>query len=117
MGVTINNKQVNNRTEPPPQNGQQLKSSGGGGGGTKIFALNSAAVEVQEIFSSHGNLQVLIRSKGDIPWADPEGGHKIIWLYVSLEIPARTPLEKKFDPSGPFASRYDHLLNMLSKNK
>ena len=51
MGVTI--------TEPPPKNGQQPKQWGGGGGLNafywyQIFALDSAVVEVQEMFSSHG---------------------------------------------------------------
>ena len=51
MGVTINKKSTT--TEPPP-------GGGGGGGGLnafnwyQIFALDSAVVEVQEMFSSHG---------------------------------------------------------------
>ena len=60
MGVTINKKSTT--TEPPPWNGQQPKPPGGGGGGGglnavywyQIFALDSAVVEVQETFSSHG---------------------------------------------------------------
>ena len=50
MELTINKKLTT--TEPP----------GGGGGGLKafywyqIFALDSAVVEVQEMFSSHGGL-------------------------------------------------------------
>ena len=62
MGVTINNKSTT--TEPPPLNGQQPKPPGGGGGGGglnafywyRIFALDYAVVEVQEMFSSHGSL-------------------------------------------------------------
>ena len=59
IGVRINKKSTT--TEPPPYNGQQPKPPGGGGGGAlnafywyQIFALDSAVVEVQEIFSSHG---------------------------------------------------------------
>ena len=58
MGVTINKKLTT--TEPPPKKGQQPKPPGGGGGGLnafywyQIFALDSAVVEVQEMFSSHG---------------------------------------------------------------
>ena len=53
MRVTINKKSLT--TEPPPLNGQQPKPRG-----LKcillvqIFALDSAVVEVQEMFSSHG---------------------------------------------------------------
>ena len=59
MGVTINKKST--ATEPPAENGQQPKPPGGGGGGGlnafhryQIFALDSAVVEEQEMFSSHG---------------------------------------------------------------
>ena len=57
MGVTINKKSTT--TEPPPKNGQQPKPPGGGGGLNafywyQIFALDSAVVDVQEMFSSHG---------------------------------------------------------------
>ena len=60
MEVTINKKSTT--TEPLPKNGQQPKLPGGGGGGgglnafywNQIFALDSAVVEVQEMFSSHG---------------------------------------------------------------
>ena len=58
MGVTINKKSTT--TEPAPLNRQQSKPTGGGGGGLnafywyQIFALDSAFVEVQEMFSSHG---------------------------------------------------------------
>ena len=59
MGVTIN--KMSTTTEPPPLNEQQPKPPGGGGGGGlnafywyQIFALDSAVVEVQEMFSSHG---------------------------------------------------------------
>ena len=57
MGVTMNRKSTT--TEPPPKNGQQPKPLGGGGGLNafywyQIFALDSAVVEVQEMFSSHG---------------------------------------------------------------
>ena len=62
MGVTINKKLTT--TEPPPQNGQQPKPPRGGGGGGglnafywyQIFTLDSAVVEVQEMFSSHVGL-------------------------------------------------------------
>ena len=51
MGVTINKKS----TTTEPQNGQQPKAQGGGGGLNafywyQIFALDSAVVEVQEMF-------------------------------------------------------------------
>ena len=58
MGVTLNKKSTT--TEPPPLNGQQQKPRGGGGWGLNAFywyqivALDSAVVEVQEMFSSHG---------------------------------------------------------------
>ena len=54
MGVTINKQSTT--TEPPPWNREQPKPPGGGGGGYwyQIFALDSAVVEVQEMFSSHG---------------------------------------------------------------
>ena len=60
--VTINKKSTT--TEPPPSNGKQpnLRGGGGGGGGLnainryQIYALDSAFVEVQEMFSSHGSL-------------------------------------------------------------
>ena len=55
MGVTINKKSTT--TEPPPYNGQQPKPLGGGLNAFywyQIFALDSAVVEVQEMFSSHG---------------------------------------------------------------
>ena len=54
MGVTINKKSTT--TEPPPQNGQQPKPPGGLNAfyWYQIFALDSAVVEVQEMFSSHG---------------------------------------------------------------
>ena len=54
MGVTINKKSTT--TEPPPENGQQHKPTGGlyAFYWYQIFALDSAVVEVQEMFSSHG---------------------------------------------------------------
>ena len=61
MGVTIDKKSTT--TEPPPLKGQQPKPPGGGGSGGlnafywyQIFALDSAVVEVKEMFSSHGSL-------------------------------------------------------------
>ena len=53
MGVTINKKSTT--TEPTPQNGQQPKPPGGPNAFYlhQIFALDSAVVEVQEMFSSH----------------------------------------------------------------
>ena len=55
MGVTINKKSTT--TAPPPWNGQQPDLGGGGGLNAffwyQIFALDSAVVEVQEMFSSH----------------------------------------------------------------
>ena len=55
MGVTINKKSTTT-TEPPPENGQQPKPPGGLNAfyWYQIFALHSAVVEVQEMFSSHG---------------------------------------------------------------
>ena len=54
MGVTINKKSTT--TEPPPYNGQQPKPPRGLNAfyWYQIFALDSAVVEVQEMFSSHG---------------------------------------------------------------
>ena len=56
MGVKINNKSTT--TEPPSQNGQQPKPPGRLNAfyWYKIFALDSAVVEVQEMFSSRGGL-------------------------------------------------------------
>ena len=56
MGVTTNNKSTT--TEPPPSNGQQPKPSGSLNAfyWHQIPALDSTVVEVQEMFSSHGNL-------------------------------------------------------------
>ena len=56
MGVTINKKSTT--TEPPPFNRQQPKPTGGLNAiyWYQIFALDSAVVEVQEMFSSHGGL-------------------------------------------------------------
>ena len=54
MGVTINKKSTT--TEPPPQNGQQPKPPEGPNAPHwhQIIAPDSAVVEVQEMFSSHG---------------------------------------------------------------
>ena len=54
MGVTINKKSAT--TEPRPYNGQQPKPMGGLNAfyWYQIFALDSAVVEVQEMFRSHG---------------------------------------------------------------
>ena len=54
MGVTINKKPTT--TEPLPYNRQQPKPPGGLNAfyWHQIFALDSAVVEVQEMFSSHG---------------------------------------------------------------
>ena len=60
MGVTINKKSTT--TEPPPHRLRRdisLSHRGEGGGLNafywyQIFALDSAVVEVQEMFSSHG---------------------------------------------------------------
>ena len=54
MGVTINKKSTT--TEPPPYTGQQPKPTGGLNAfyWHQIFALDSAVVKVQEMFSSHG---------------------------------------------------------------
>ena len=58
MGVTIN-KVNNNRTTA--LEGQQPKPSGGFNAfyWYQIFALGSAVVAVQQMFSSHGNLNLL----------------------------------------------------------
>ena len=55
MRVTINIKSTT--TVTPPQNGQQPKPLGGLNAfyWYQIFALDSAVVEVQEMFSSHGD--------------------------------------------------------------
>ena len=54
MGVTINKNATT--TEPPLQNGQQPKPTGGLNAfyWYQTFALDSAVVEEQEMFSSHG---------------------------------------------------------------
>ena len=54
MGVTINKKPTT--TEPSPKNGHQPKPQKGLNAfyWYQIFALDSAVVEVQEMFSSHG---------------------------------------------------------------
>ena len=52
MGVTINKKSTT--TEPPPQNGQQAMPPGRGGDLNTLY-LDSAVVEVQEMFSSDGD--------------------------------------------------------------
>ena len=54
MGATINKKSTT--TEPPPYKGQQPKPPGDLNAfyWYQIFALDSAVVEVQEMFSSHG---------------------------------------------------------------
>ena len=54
MRVTINKRSTT--TEPPPKNGQQPKPPGGLNAfyWYQIFALDSAVVEVQEMFSSQG---------------------------------------------------------------
>ena len=59
MGVKINKKST--ITEPPLRTDSSLNHGGGGGVlnafyWCQIFALDSAAVEVQEMFSSHGGL-------------------------------------------------------------
>ena len=55
MGFTTNKKSTT--TEPPPCNGQQPKPPGGFNAFYRyqIFALDSVVVEVQEMFSSHGD--------------------------------------------------------------
>ena len=66
IGVTINKKSTT--TEPPPQNGQQPKPPGGLNAfyWYQIFALDSAAVEVQEMFSSHrGHLTNTMNHHGE----------------------------------------------------
>ena len=61
-GSTNKQKVNNNRTTALERTAAQATGGGGGGGGLKtfywyqIFALDSAVVEVQEIFSSHGSL-------------------------------------------------------------
>ena len=84
MGVTINKK---SKTEAPPWNGQQPKPPGGLNAfyWYQIFALDSAVVEVQEIFSSHGSfLTNAIMKKNsnqiNIPWWNKENGS---WLTDS----------------------------------
>ena len=66
MGVTINKKSTT--TEPPPLSGQQPKPPGGLNAfyWYQIFALDSAVVEVREMFSSHGGhllMQCIIMEK------------------------------------------------------
>ena len=53
MGVTKNKQK--STTEPPPYNSQQLKPNGSLNAFYRhqTFALDSAVVEVQEMFSSH----------------------------------------------------------------
>ena len=54
MGLTIN--KTSTATEPLPWNEQQLKPLGGLNAFYRyqLFALDSAVVEVQEMFISHG---------------------------------------------------------------
>ena len=56
MGVTINNKSTT--TEPSPWNGQKPKQQEHLNAlyWYQIFALDSAVVEAQELFSSHKSL-------------------------------------------------------------
>ena len=63
MGVTINKKSTT--TEPPLKNGQQPKPPGGLNAfyWYQIFTLDSADVEVQEMFSSHGGHLTLFLSE------------------------------------------------------
>ena len=68
MGATINNKSTT--TESPSKYEQQPKPPGGGGGlnsfySYQIFALDSAVVEVQENFSSHGSLLTFAMYHGE----------------------------------------------------
>ena len=58
-----NNKQQVNNNRATALEWTAAKATGGGGGGRlnafywyQIFALDSAVVEVQEMFSSHGSL-------------------------------------------------------------
>ena len=87
MGVTINKKPTTT-TEPPPQNEQQPKPPGGLNAfyWYQIFALDSA-VEVQEMFSSHGGLLtnacfIMEKHSNQIntPWWNEEKGS---WLTDS----------------------------------
>ena len=62
MEVTIN-KSLQQQNHPLRTGSSQITGGGGGGGGGlnafywyQIFALDSAVVEVQELFSSHGGL-------------------------------------------------------------
>ena len=56
MGVTTNKK--SKTTKPPPKNGQQSKPLEGLNAfyWYQINALDSAVVEVQEMFNPHGSL-------------------------------------------------------------
>ena len=55
MGVTVNNKST---TEPPPYTDSSLSHRGGLNAlyWYQIFALASAVVKVQEMFSLHGTI-------------------------------------------------------------
>ena len=82
MGVTIKKKSTT--TEPPPLKGQQPKPPGGLNAfyWYQIFALDSAVVEVQEMFSSHGcHLTNAMYHHGETlnqintPWRNKEMAH------------------------------------------
>ena len=54
MGVTINKKVNNNRTTARERTAAQATGGPNASHWYQIFALDSAVVEVQEMFSSHG---------------------------------------------------------------
>ena len=89
MGVTINKRSTT--TEPPPKNGQQPKPPGGliAFYWYQIFALDSAVVEVQDMFSSHGGHQTLLR-----------GGDQEVYSFLC------SPLWEKSDETEIMLTKY-----------
>ena len=92
MGVTINNK--SSTTEPPPQNRRQPKPPRGLHAfyWHQIFTLNSAVVEVQEIFSSHGSFLTIAILK-----TNTEASFSDLHLSISNDIVSTKNFHKRDD--------------------
>ena len=84
MGVTINKKSTT--TEPRLRMDISLSHGGGGGGGLnafylyQIFTLDSAVVEVQGMFSSHGGKTINL----ELYWACLSLKNKLPLILVWL---------------------------------
>ena len=131
MGVAINKKS----TTTEPQNHRlrtdsSLSHRGGGGGGGlnafywyQIFALDSAVVEVQEMFSSHGshasNVKVFNLSKFlslIIKFAVASSYLKnLLERFYICNVQARKGLQrKKSRPDSPISHLCCHLYRVLT---